>query len=347
MMKKMSKVLITGATSFIGSHVAEAFCAKGLSVGCLVRPDSDLENIKGLPVQLVYGDITDEKSLVEAFQGYDWVIHMAALAKDWGGYQKFYRVNVEGTLNVLRACLKNDIKNVIITSSISVYGEENSRQIKSEDSPHQAHYHYFLDKIFPCQMNYYRDTKALAKEEAMAFAKEQGLNLTIIEPVWVYGEREFNTGFFDYLKTAKSRMPILPGSKANKFHVIYVKDLARAYYFAFQHRLSGINSLIIGNKETEKMDRIYALFCEKAKIKKPLIAPKFIFYPIGFLMELIYTVFRVKKAPLLTRGRVNMFYDNIQYSTKKAEKIIDFTSEYSLEAGIERTVKWYQERKLI
>ncbi|MEL7564115.1 MAG: NAD-dependent epimerase/dehydratase family protein [Dehalobacterium sp.] len=343
----MSNVLITGAGGFIGSHVAETFCAEGVHVGCLVRKDSNLKNIKALPVHLEYGDIVDGGSLIRAFKGYDYVIHIAAFARDWGRYETFYQTNVEGTLNVLKASLENGIRNVIITSSVSVYGEENFRQIKTEDSPHKSHYQYFLDNLFPCKMNYYRDTKALAKEKAIEFAHEWGLNLTILEPVWVYGEREFTTGFFDYLKTAKSGIPFLPGCKGNKFHVVYVKDLARAYYLAYLHQLPGVQSIIIGNQEADKMDRIYGLFCEQAGVRKPLNMPKCISYPIGFFMEFIYTLFNLKSAPLLTRGRVNMFYDNIEYATAKAERLIGFKNKYGIEEGIERTVNWYQNQKLI
>lgn len=343
----MSKVLITGATGFIGSHVAETFCEKGIDVGCLVRRESGLLNIEGLPVRLESGDLRDSVSLTKALKGYDSVIHIAAKASDWGAYETFYQTNVEGTLNVLRACVENKISHVIMTSSISVYGEENCTQVKNENSPGKSHYQYFCDKLFPCKMNYYRDTKGLAKEKAIEFAEKWGLNLTILEPVWVYGEREFNTGFFEYLKTAQGGIPFLPGSKQNKFHVIYVKDLARAFYLAYLKKLPGVESVIIGNKETEKMDRIYSLFCEKARVKKPVNIPKYVFYPLGFFWELCCTVLNTRNAPLLTRGRVNMFYDNIEYSIEKAEKLLGFVNEYSIAEGIERTVKWYQGQNLI
>lgn len=343
----MDSVIITGATGFVGSHVVRMFCEKGIKVGCLVRKESNLSNIEGLPVQLVYGDITDFYCMKSAFKGYDFVIHIAAYARDWGKYEDFYKVNVEGTLKVLQACFENGIQNVIITATNSVYGEEDCAHIKDEHSPCKSHYKYFLDKLFPCKMNYYRDSKALARQKAIEYASEKGINLTILEPVWVYGEREFNTGFFEYIKTAKSGIPFLPGSKRNKFHVVYARDLARAYYLVYLNKLKGINNFIIGNKEAEKMDRIYSLFCEKANVRKPLNLPKFVFYPIGFTMELLYTLFDMKEAPLLTRGRVNMFYDNIEYSTKRAQDLLGFTSEYSLEEGIERTVNWYRDQKLI
>jgi len=343
----MDRILITGATGFIGSHVAEMFCEKGIDTGCLVRYGSGITALEGLPVKLEYGDITDSHSLVKVLKGYSFVIHIAAYARDWGAYDAFYKTNVEGTLNVLRACVANGIQDVIITSSNSVYGEENNNNKKSESSPCKSHYDYFLDTLFPCKLNYYRDTKALAKQKAIEYAGENALNLTIIEPVWVYGEREFNTGFYEYLKTAKSGIVFLPGSKRNKFHVIYAKDLAMAYYLAYIKKLQGINDIIIGSREAQGMDKIYSLFCKKAGIRKPFNIPKFIVYPLGFCMELAYTLFKAKKAPLMTRGRVNMFYDNIEYSTEKAEKLLGFTSMYTLEEGIERTVNWYKSRKLI
>jgi len=342
----MANVLITGGTGFLGSHIVEAFCNKEIETGCLVRKNSKLDNIKGLHVKLEHGDIEDLECLIKVFKNYDFVIHVAALSGDWGSYDKFYNTNVKGTLNVLEACNVNGIKNIIITSSISVYGEENSDIIKSENSNHNSHYRYFLDCIFPCAMNYYRDTKALAKEKAILYAKEKGLNLTILEPAWIYGEREFNTGFYEYLKTAKD-MPFLPGSRKNKFHIVYAKDVARAYLLAYERKLNKINSFIIGNKEVLFMDEIYKAFCDKAKIRKPLRMHKVLVYPVAFLMELFYTVCKIKKPPLLTRGRLNMFYDNIEYSTKKAEEVLGFVSVYSIEEGIERTVNWYKRNSLL
>ena len=343
----MSRVMITGATGFIGSHITRAFCEKGVTVGCLVRKGRSTANIQGLSVKLVHGDIREPQDLINAFQGYDWVIHNAAKASDWGSYDEFYQTNVTGTINILTACVEAGIKNVIMTSSNSVYGEEDSTIVKAENSPYNSHYPYFADIIFPCGMNYYRDTKALAKKEALTFAKEHNFNLTVLEPVWVYGEREMNTGFFEYLKTASRGVPLMPGTKHNKFHVVYAGDLAWAYYLAYQKQLPGINYFLIGNEKAEKMERIYALFCAEAGIKKPRNLPKGVAYPAAFLIELWATIFHTAKPPLLTRGRVNMFYDNIEFSIEKAKQILGFKNSFSLEEGIKKTVLWYQEQGLI
>lgn len=343
----MDKVLITGATGFIGSHVASEFCNNKIQTGCLVRSGSNMENIKGLPVKIECGDINDFQSLKRIFAGYSFIVHIAGKAGDWGKYDDFYKVNVEGSMNVLKACEVNGIKDIIFTSSISVYGEENSMEVKDENSPHNSHYPYFTHKVFPCGMNYYRDTKRMAKEKSMLHAKEKGLNLTILEPSFVYGEKEFNTGFYEYIKTAATGIPFLPGSYKNKYHVVYVKDLARAYLIAFNKRLEGINSFIIGNEKAQNMEEIYSIFCSKCGIKKPCNIPKVFVYPFGYIIELLCTILNCKKPPLLTRGRVNMFYDNIEYSTQKAREVLGFVNEYGLEEGIDNTVKWYKERNLI
>jgi nucleoside-diphosphate-sugar epimerase len=339
----MNRVLLTGATGFIGSHVAELFSKENIPIKCMVRPTADLSFLNHLNVETCVGDITDYEPLEEAMQDIDFVIHTAGKSSDWGKHSDFYNSNVIGTLNILKACKSKSISNIIITGSISSYGEENSKQIKNEDSPFNSHYPYFLDRIFPSAMNHYRDTKAILTKEAVKFAEENSLNLTVLEPAWVYGEREFNTGFFEYLKSVQNGMKLAPGSKFNKLHVIYAADLSEAYLTAFRKKLTGINRIIIGNPTADKLNEIHSLFCESAKLKPPKLLPKFILFPIGFWMELLSTIFQKKNPPLLTRSRVNMMYDSFEFSTEKAKRILGFVAGTSLKDGVFQTVKWYKD----
>lgn len=346
-MAGMQKILITGGAGFIGSHVVEYFCKENQEVYCLVKTTTDIKHIANLPVKFVFGDIRDLPTLIKILEGIDYVVHVAGLVKDWGKYKDFYETNVTGTLNILQACKINGIGNIIITGSISSYGEENSEEVKTEDSPFNSHYNYFLDSIFPCKMNYYRDTKAICTKEALRYAQENKLNLTIIEPTWVYGEREFNTGFYIYLKTVKTKIPFYPGSRKNNFSVIYAKDLARAYYLAFAKQIKGVSRIIIGNQQNEKMDDLFSVFCKTLGVAKPKNLPWILIYPFAFALELFHTLFQLEKPPLISRGRVNMLYDNIEYSAEKAKVLLSFTNEFSLQDGIERTVNWYKQEGLI
>ncbi|HNX01186.1 MAG TPA: NAD-dependent epimerase/dehydratase family protein, partial [Candidatus Cloacimonadota bacterium] len=271
----------------------------------------------------------------------DFVIHTAGKSSDWGKYPDFYQANVLGTMNVLKSCNSAGINNLIITGSISSYGEEDCRIIKNEDSPYDSHYPYFLDKLFPSAMNFYRDTKAILTQKACEFAKDHQMNLTVIEPAWVYGEREFNTGFYSYVKAVQDGMNFFPGSTSNKFHVIYAHDLAEAYLQAYHKNLKGINRVIIGNATAERLNDIHSLFCVSANLKPPILIPKFLIYPIAFWMELFATLFSKKEPPLLSRSRVNMMYDRFEFSVDKARKILGFEAKTSLQDGIGHTVDWY------
>jgi nucleoside-diphosphate-sugar epimerase len=339
----VNKVLLTGASGFIGSHIAEFFSQKNVPIKCIVRDKSETSFLKQLNVELVYGDILDQKSIEKALENIDFVIHTAGKSSDWGKYSDFYESNVCGTMNILEACKTKKIENVIITGSISSYGEDNSTKIKNEKSPYNSHYPYFFDKIFPSAMNYYRDTKAILTKKAWEFALENNLNLTIIEPAWVYGEREFNTGFYKYLKAVKNGMRFVPGNKCNKFHLIYAGDLAEAYFLAWHKKINGIERIIVGNPQAEKLNIIHSLFCEAAKLKPPKILPKVLVYPLGFWFELFAAIGMKKTAPILTRSRVNMMYDSFELSVEKAKELLGFTAKTSLQKGIAKTVAWYRQ----
>jgi nucleoside-diphosphate-sugar epimerase len=341
------RVLVTGATGFIGSHILEALRSAEIPVAVLVRRASNLAHARAQGVELHFGDLRDVESLRRAVRGCAGVIHAAALASDWGPRREFLEVNVQGTLNVLGACRAEGIRQAIVTGSISSYGEEDSPQAKDESFPFRSHYAYFGHRVFPSGYNRYRDSKAQATQAAVAFGLEHGLDVTVLEPVWVFGEREFGTGFYTYVKAVRDGQRHMPGSTRNRFQVIYAPDLARAYLLALQRRLPGVERIIVGPPRAEPMHKIFGLFCREAGLPPPRLLPKWCVYPLGFGLELLYTAVRRRRPPLLTRGRVNMFYDSIQFSTEKARKLLGFECRHSLDEGIRRTVSWYRNNHLL
>lgn len=338
----MALVVLTGGTGLIGSHVAEALAAQGVPLRAVVRSGSDTTLLEQLGAQLVCGDVTDEESLERAFAGATFVIHTAGMVTDWGAAQDFHEVNVRGTQKVMRAAFKAQIRDVIVTGSCSSYGEEHCENPKNERALFAPRYPYFCDSWFRSGMNHYRCSKAEATKVAMAEAAENDINLTVLEPVFVFGEREFHSGFYSYLEEARRGTPMLPGHPDNLFHVVYARDLARAYILAFQQRLSGVNRLLIGNPQSGNMDNFYSLLCNAAGFKKPRRVPKWSLYPVGFVMEAAYAMARSKTPPVLTRGRVNMFYDTICYDVSLAEKLLGFRASTPLEEAISNTVAWYR-----
>ena len=343
----MERVVLTGATGFIGSHIAEYFCVKGIPPTCLVRNPDRADFLRTLPVRLVAGDVTREEDAVRLCDGAELLIHAAGHVSDWGPWRSFYDVNVTGTENMLHAAVRAGVKHVILTGTNSCYGEESSTEVKTEESPYRPHYPYFLDRLLPSGLNHYRDTKALGNERAMEIAARHDLDLTILEPVWVYGERELHTGFYEYLKTVKSGIPFFPGSASNRFHTIYVRDIARLYYLAAVKRPRGVQRYIAADPDAENQRALFTMFCEAAGLRVPRMLPKALVYPPALLMEAAAMLFRRPRSPLLTRAIVNVFYDNIEYSSARAQRELHFAPAYTREESIRRTVTWYLQHNLL
>jgi nucleoside-diphosphate-sugar epimerase len=340
----MIKILLTGASGFIGSHVAEALYRSGFKTIALLRDPTRLPEELSGKLDVYTGDIRDPQTIITAAAGCSAIVHTAGVSNDWASRSDYQNFNVQGTLNVLEACRYNRIKHAIITGSISSYGEEDSTSEKDESSPFRSHYPYFIDSILPSRMNWYRDSKADATRQATAFAHRHDINCTILEPAWVFGEREFTTGFYTYAKSVKDGLHFTPGSTRNTFHVIYAADLAKAYVLAVQKGLKGVERIIIGNPQPESMHAIFSLFCVEAGLKPPRLLPKWIAYPPALAMEVWGTLRQSRSSPLLTRSRVNMFYDSIGFSTQKARRLLNFSCDYPLAKAIRKTVRWYREK---
>ncbi|MDX9760269.1 MAG: NAD-dependent epimerase/dehydratase family protein [Bacteroidota bacterium] len=343
----MKRIVITGANGLIGSHVAEYFHARGHRPLCLVRDASRAGFLHVLGLEVWEADVTQPAQLQAAFTGADTVIHTAGKVGEWGGREDFHRVNVDGTVNVLQTAIASAVDLVIITGSNSCYGEEDSREIKNEESPLQSHYRYFLHRILPSGLNHYRDSKALATVLAREIAERAAANLTIIDPVWVYGEREFRSGFLEYLRTVRSGIPFFPGSEKNRFHTIYARDLAALYYRVASVRPRGVHRFMACDAEAENMRVLLGMFCDAAGLRLPRRLPKSFAYPPALLLEAVAMLFRVRSAPLLTRATVNIFYDNVECSGEKARHVLGFVPTTPREESIRRTINWYRERHLL
>jgi len=337
----MEKIFVTGGTGFIGSNLIRELVKKNYRVKALTRTSSSLKFISGYDIEIVKGDIRTLKNVEKAMRGCNTVVHTAALARDWGMQKDFYDINVGGTENVLKAAKKNNIKFLIHLSTNAVLGEEDCLKAKDEKSPYNCKYPYFLSNFWESDMNYYRCSKMLAEKNAISFCRKNNKNLTVLRPVWVYGPREFHSGPYYFCKYISGNMRLLPGSKNNKFHVIYVRDLSKVITKILKNPQEGINIYNIGSQYVPTMDEFWRLFCKYLKVKAPIYLPKFLTYPIGITMEALYKLLRIKHSPDLTRARVAMGYDNNIYDVSKIHKELEF-KETSLEKGVKTTVRWWR-----
>lgn len=206
----MAKVLVTGASGFIGSHLASALVARGDEVTCLVRKTSQIKGLNGLGVQLVYGDVTQPESLLSAVAGQETVYHLAgitlALTK-----RQFFRVNQEGIRNIARACAAQPGPPVLlVVSSLAAAGPALDGRPKIESDPSQP-------------VSAYGRSKRAGEQEAELFADR--VPTTIVRPPIVFGERD-HLGLPLFRSVDKFGIHFVPGRGRHRYSLIHVADLA-------------------------------------------------------------------------------------------------------------------------
>ncbi|MDD3776880.1 MAG: NAD-dependent epimerase/dehydratase family protein [Actinomycetota bacterium] len=252
------KALVTGATGFIGSHVAEKLIKEGFEVRALVRPESNLSNLSGLDVKLCYGDLTNRESLDDAVKGCDSLFHVAASYSFWCRDALLpYRVNVEGTRNIMEAAVDHGVEKIIYTSSESTIAIDKNQPLGTEgrlNHPQQVYSHY-------------KRSKVLAEMEVAKLCG-QGWPIVIVNPTAPIGSRDIKptpTGkiVLDFLQ---GKMPAYVNTGLN---IIDVEDVAAGHLLAYHKGKCG-QSYILGH-ENMTLRQILEMVANLAGLKPPKI----------------------------------------------------------------------------
>src|SRR5262249_1634268 len=171
---------LTGATGFLGSHVARALAEQGANLRLLVRSNSNTKNIDDLKADRVSGDLRDPTSLENGIAGCDVVFHVAADYRLWVRDPKeMYRSNVEGTRAILAAARRNNVRRVVYTSSVATMGFTSNGQPATENSP------VSLDNM----IGTYKRSKFMAEQVAIEAART-GQDVVVVNPTTPIGERD-------------------------------------------------------------------------------------------------------------------------------------------------------------
>ena len=205
----MARVLITGGTGFIGTHLTRRCIAQGHRVTVMALPgDPGIPNVATWPCDVVTGDIGDGALMETLCQGQEIVFHCAAVVSDWAPRALFNRVNITGMENVCRAALKAGVRRLVEISTNDIFGLR-------ED--------VVMDESFPLQPwgEPYPDTKIAATQIAWRYHREHGLPVTMVFPRWVYGRgqnvraadgRRHRQGRHALLAARRARLPTFVGN---------------------------------------------------------------------------------------------------------------------------------------
>src|SRR5438132_6960296 len=257
------KAFITGATGFVGSHVARALAAQGADLRLLVRSTSRLDNIAELRAETATGDLRDPESLKKAMAGCEFVFHLAADYRLWvRDPEQMYRSNVEGTRAIIEAARKNRVWRVVYTSSVATMGFTSNGRPADESSP------VSLDDM----IGHYKRSKFMAEQLAME-AGRSGMDVVVVNPTTPVGEQDIKptpTGriIVDFLKKK------FPAYVDTGLNLVDVKECARGHIAALEKGNRGDRYILGGENLTLKqiLDKLAAITgVPSPKIRVPYV----------------------------------------------------------------------------
>jgi len=325
------KVLLTGGSGFIGGNLAQKLVKQGYSVNCLVRKTSKVELLKNLNVKLFYGDLSDGKALTNATKGVDVVYHCAALVSDWGKYEDFYEVNVQGTKNLLDACVENNVRKIVYISTTDVvWNYEDHIKLTENASYHKKYKHPY------CK------TKAEAEKEVHSYKNQNKIETTIIRPclVWGPGDRVVLPKIVDL---AINNSLYLFGSGRNLISICYIENVTDAIILAGEnHKSNGEIYFINDDLKITFQEYISELLSCLEIEWEPKKIPYFIVYNIAKLLEFLTIISGSKKYPLITTYVVAAMGKNLNYSIDKARLELNYEPKIDLYNGLSNLKLWIE-----
>lgn len=326
------KALITGATGFVGGALARRLHGIGWDVTGVGRNPKKLDEMESIGVQSLQVDIKNKDELIDAFKEQEIVFHCAAFPSPWGNFEKFYQANVIGTRNVVQACLENKVKRLVYVSTPSIYFDYNSRMNVKENDP------------LPEPISNYAHTKLLAEEEIdKGFAN--GLAVISIRPRALFGPGD--TVIFPRLipRLKSGRLPIL-GDGDNMIDLTYIDNVVDALVLCAESPASTLGKKYnISNDEPIKIWRLIEHICDELEYPHPTrkISYRTAHTAAGAL-EFIYTFIPTHPEPPLTRLSVSMMAHSTTLDISAARNELGYQPKVSVEEGVQRFLKWWQEK---
>ncbi|MCB9528629.1 MAG: NAD-dependent epimerase/dehydratase family protein [bacterium] len=253
------RILVTGASGFIGSHVIDALLGRGAHVRALVRRTSEIGHLEAAGVELYFGDLTDDASLRAACQGVDTVVHAAAVVGSYGSWDHFYEVGVRGTERLIDAASDAGVDRFVLISSIAVYGLRDGMARLTEETPFDRE---------PQRWNHYVREKVLSEDALWAAHAAGRIRATAIRPAVVLGRGDRNA-VPRMAGLLESPLSLFPGRGDNRFPVVVVQDCAEAIVRACEREVAVGRAYNISGKEPITQAELYAMLAEAANLAPP------------------------------------------------------------------------------
>lgn len=323
-------IAVTGATGHIGNVLVRELLDKGEKIRAIVPDFEDTSSLKNLDIEIIKGDVRDVNSLINAFNGAEYVYHLAGIISISSGMaKKIHEINVTGTKNVIEACIINKVKRMVYVSSIHAFTEP----------PHGIP--IIETKYFdPSKaVGHYAKSKAEATIEVLK-SIDRGLDAVIVHPTGVIGPYEFklsNTGqvVSDFLN--RKLFAYIDGA----YDFVDVRDVATGIIMACKYGQTGENYILSGEQIT--VFSMLKILEEETGIKAPKTKiPAWLAKLSAPLFELYYRL--MKQQPIFTSYSITTLKSNSLTSFDKAAKELGYKAR-PIRESIKDTITWIIENK--
>ncbi|HKC70829.1 MAG TPA: hopanoid-associated sugar epimerase [Terriglobales bacterium] len=327
------KALVTGATGFVGSHVARWLADQGAELRLLVRPTSLTANLEGIAGERVTGDLREPESLRKAMAGCEAVFHVAADYRLWTREpREMYRSNVEGTRNIIQLAQQSGVRRVIYTSSVATMGFTSNGHLADENSPVKLG-----DMI-----GHYKKSKFQAEQVALEAARA-GVDVVVVNPTTPVGERDIKptpTGriVVDFLKRK------FPAYVDTGLNLVDVTEVARGHVAALERGRRGERYILGGENLTLKqiLDKLAAL----TGLPSPRVKLPYAVAMASGVVDTAFTGLLLRREPRVTVDAVRMGRKKMFVSSAKAERALGWKI-VPVDDALRRAVEWFREHGYI
>ena len=325
------RLLVTGGTGFIGSHLAEEGRRRGAAVvvlGLTGRPEEqeNADLLRRLGVEVLEGSITDPELCRRAVRGATHIFHLAVAMREGGKSDEFFEaINLDGTRHLLEAASQQRVERFVYCSTIGIYGHK-APGITREDSP-----------LAPG--NIYERTKVSAERLVREFAEQCAVPSVILRPADVYGPRDQRLLKL-FKGVSRGRFPLF-GSGKGRRHMVYVDDVVAAFFKACERDEALGEGLIVAGPSACTLRELLAEITRATGSKRYGVR-----LPLAPMLGLAATVEDVSAAlgvdPPIYRRRMDFFHSDSEFDTSRARRVLDWEPRVDLPEGIRRTMEDYR-----
>lgn len=324
------RVLITGGTGFIGSRLALRCLALGHTVTVLAQENNPVEarnrqQIEAKGARIILGSVTERERVSEAVREIDWIYHLAAAQHEANvSDEKFWRVNVDGTTNVLQASTNARVKRFIHGSTIGVYGSSTAE----------------IDEQSPLRPdNIYGVTKLEAEKLVLTYREK--VPAVVIRIAETYGPGDFR--LLKLFKAIQNGIFLMIGNGANRHHLVYIDDLIEGLLLAATvDKATGKIIVLPGKASLTTRDMVEVIARHLNKKTPRLRVPLFPLWVLATAMETALRPLGIR--PPLHRRRMDFFKKSFVFSGQQSEKLLGFIPKVGFDHGVVETVRWYRQR---